>query len=135
MKTKDLIEVLRNLSIIQELAEKTKHGFVPFSKYHEVIPFEGIIYDDVKFRNYEQPVFNAETDVSRKGYPIVYNYYATDDLHEICSVYDSECAFDVVLWITEKKDGLKEYYIECQEKYEENPESIIIIEDGEWYVS
>lgn len=133
MDTNDILDILHNISIIKELAEKFKHGVIAFSDYNDDMCYNGIIYDDVKYPTVEQPVFDEENDVSRNGYAIVYSCIAKNDIREVFSTYDGICDLSFMLWITTKKDGSKKYYISAYNPYDPNPKHEVFIENGDWY--
>lgn len=105
-------QTIEFIGLLNELAEKTKVGFFPFSK----VTFEqgdGILYDDNNKDN------NGK-------YPVIANY-SMDELHnDIISLYSDENYGAVINAVVDNEEP----YIIIT--FEAN-DMVVIVEGGRWY--
>lgn len=105
-------QTIEFIGLLNELAEKTKVGFFPFSKA-TAEQEDGILYDDKNKGN------NGK-------YPVIANYSMNELHHDIISLYSDE---DYGAVINAVVDNEEPYIIIT---FEAN-DMVIIVEGGRWY--
>ena len=100
-------QTIEFIGLLNELAEKTKVGFFPFSKA-TAEQEDGILYDD-----------------KNRKYPVIANYSINELHHDIISLYSDE-NYSVI--INAVVDNEEPYIIIT---FESN-DMMIIVEEGRW---
>lgn len=113
------IKTLRFIEMLQELAEATTAGFLPFSKTKDE-DFRGITYDDC---------MGARRNSYRLEYPVVLASIFDGESQEITVPYDDYVPEEkyTVRAVCESNNWWVEIAIENESKKR------IIVEDGKWF--
>ena len=104
-------ETIEFIGLLNELAEKTKMGFFPFSKA-TAEQEDGILYDDKNKGN------NGE-------YPVIANYSINELHHDIISLYSENYRATVNAVIDDEEAYITIVF--------DTTDMIIIVEGGRWY--
>lgn len=110
------IETIKFIAFLNDMAEKTKEGFYPFST---VIEKKGILYND--------------EEKYKKGHKIIADYLVACDHHDIISTYtDVYERYGITIVVITEIEGDDDIdpYIEITFDY---CNECIIIEDGRWH--
>ena len=114
------IATLKFISMLNELAERSKQGYIGFSKYRydtEADITAGIIFDDSDGAGFGRIIADMCVD---------------EQHHDIVSTYDQwieNTSYDIRVRIDESDDGEVIYWIDVTGDDDLN----IVIEDGRWY--
>ena len=118
------IETIQFIGVLNHLAESSKNGFKPFSDVHENDP-DILVYDD------KDPIKIVNTPYdSFTKYPLVADYLAGMDHHDIISTYTN-------MW---KSDGIRICVIICEDSdpfiqitSDLDNDFCIVVEHGIWH--
>ena len=113
------VPTLKMVSILNDLAEKSKEGIIPFSKIKE-INGNPVLYDDV------------ESDAI--GFKVVLDKVVEEEHADITSYYDNYPGFEREFLIRVSEQGVDEGEPFILVSFPDNS-SEIVIEDGKWYFS
>ena len=107
-------ETIRFISVLNQLAEKTKNGYIPFSQA-TAEDTNCIMYDDTtKYSN---------------GYPIILDAFIDENHHDIIDTYNNIYAQKGIIIRLVIVD--EEPFVNITSEYNQNID--IVIEGGKWY--
>lgn len=117
-------QTIEFIGLLNELAEKTKVGFFPFSKA-TAEQEDGILYDDKNKGN------NGK-------YPVIANYSINELHHDIISLYSDKKYSDIIsLYSDENYSVIINAVVDNEEPYIiitfESNDMMIIVEEGRWH--
>ncbi len=110
------IQAIKLISILNELAEKTSHGYMPFSAYNYSSDFSGILFVDTNDDHYGEIILDMCVDEYHHDVISTYENYLDEPSLEIRAETDIDANTQ---WITVNHDsGMS-----------------ITIENGRWYLA
>lgn len=107
-------ETIKFISLLNELAEKTQNGYIPFSKATSE-NIDCILYD--------------ETETYSNGYPIILDTCMDEIHHDIIDTYNEIYDPEGIVIRLVIEDG--EPFINITSKYDKDVN--IVVESGRWY--
>ena len=113
------VPTLKMVSVLNDLAEKSKDGIIPFSKIREANE-NSVLYDD--------------TESDAIGFKVVLDKCVEEELSDIVSYYDNYPGIEGELLIRVSKQGVEDGEPFILVSFPDNT-SEIVIEDGKWYFS
>lgn len=109
-------ETIKFISLLNELAEKSKNGLYPFSEATSEQK-DGLLYDD-------KTLFN---DL----YPLITDYLIDSQHHDIISTYTHMYDADNIIIGVKVGDDTKEAYVLVTSR--DDADFCVVIHDGRWY--
>ena len=108
-------ETIKFISLLNELAEKTKNGYIPFSKATLPENANCILYD--------------ETQTYSNGYPVILHTCIDENHHDIIDTYNEIYEPEGIIIRLVIEDD--EPFINITSKYDKDVN--IVVESGRWY--